>query len=226
MKNAQNKYSSYIKDLITPVFLSVILLFSCATKLYKRAELEELTKIEYPPEYEEIIQPLTLELSAILKELFFLNADIAKMKDQLWDGGSNHRIMRINDNIDITKEEIGKLNKMRREILNTIDMIIPDFKEPVVVGYKGEKKRYEKIKKKTIILASLEDQMVYNATKANGDKLSQDLSYKEIIDSALADFNSIQKKKKLELTRIGEKGPVKKIQKKNDTGGRKFLPEY
>lgn len=214
--------------ILRAALLSFLLLFCCSMKRYTRPELEAFTKIEYTPRHKKMIEPLVLELSVVMKELFFLKHNVAAMKDKLWDGGSNHRIMKINDDITLTKREITNLNTIRREILNAIYKIMPGFKEPVVVGYKGDKKKYERMEKmnRPIILASLEDQVAFNAMKGRDEKVSDDKSYKETINVAMIEYNKNQAKNTQPLTPIGVKGPVKKITRKEETKKRKFTPNY
>ncbi len=210
------------------VILACLLITHCSMKRYTRPELESFTRIDYTPQYKEIIEPLVFELSVVLKEIYFLKNDVAAMKDKLWDGGSNHRIMKINDDITITKREITELNIIRREILNVIYKIMPGFKEPEVIGYKGDKKKYKRLEKmnRPIILASLEDQVAFTEMKERGEKTSDDKSYKETIEIAMTEWRKIQAKIPQKPTPIGAKGPVKKITPKKETKKRRFLPEY
>lgn len=105
---------------------------------------------------------------------------------------------------------------------------MPGFKEPVVVGYKGDKKKYERMEKmnRPIILASLEDQVVFNAMKGREEKVSDDKLYKETIKVAMIEYNKNQIKNPQPLTPIGVKGPVKKITTKEKTKKRRFTPNY
>ncbi len=201
---------------VIPAFLFLLLICSCSMKRYSRPQLESFTKINYTTKHKELTEPLVIELSVVLKELFFLKHDVAKMKDKLWDGGSNHRIMKINDNIRITKGEISRLKLIRREILSAINTIMPGLKEPVVIGYKGDKEKYERLEKmnRPIILASLNDQTIYNAAKYQGEKLSTDRSYKKTIRVAMSAYQTTESKLRKKPIPIGTKGPVKKITQK------------
>ncbi len=207
----------HITVIRTAIIFLFLLLFSCSMKRYSRPQLEAFTKISYTPKYKELAEPLVVELSVVLKEIFFLKHDVAAMKDKLWDGGSNHRIMKINDDIDILKSEISRLKLIRREILSAINTIMPGFKEPLVIGYKGGKEKYERLEKmnRPIILASLNDQNTYNAAKYRGEKLSAEQSYRKTISVAMSTYKSIESKRQKRLNPIGAKGPVKKITRKS-----------
>lgn len=206
--------------------LSVIVLLSCgcSMKRYTQTELQSYTKVKYGAEYEEVIEPLSLELTTVLKELFFLKHDIAEMKEQLWAGGSNHRISRINRNIDVVRKEASKLKLVQKELLGTINQIMPGYKVPTVVAYVGNRKRYNKITG-PIVLVSSEDQSLHKLMRSNQQWLSEGFAYRETIDEAMAMYRELQAKQPQGLTPMGAKGPVRKIGAKETRDDRGFLPD-
>lgn len=212
-----NKKFHYVSLLVYGVIVTCFLfmLSACTTKIYTRPELEKFAEFACPAEYKEIVQPIVTELTVCRKEIFFLKEEVAEMKDRLWDAGSNHRVMKINDEIDIVKKEIWRLKCIYKEMFNTIMTIYPGYEEPSIVPYKGYRQRYEKIKK-PIIIVSLEDQREYESRRQYDEKLFQDTAYKKVINDALAQYQLLQKNYSPGPTPIGAKGPVKKLLPKNE----------
>ncbi|HMD68509.1 MAG TPA: hypothetical protein VKF42_06465, partial [Chitinivibrionales bacterium] len=132
----------------------------CGIHRYTNPELLKKTGVTFPRECRTIVAPLDSALVPIRKRVFLLRNDVAKMKDKLWDGGSNQRITRIDDNIDTARKEISALSAIQKEILNAIYHIFPEYEEPQIVPYAGEGKKYKELKK-PIILVTLEDQREY-----------------------------------------------------------------
>lgn len=221
-QNAGNTHGYYLIILIIASFL----MSECTTKLYTRKQLEEHTTINCPEEFQEIIRPLVTDLSVILKELYFLKAERAELKERLWDGGTNQRILRIDDNLTSINKEILRLNQIRAEILDLVYQIVSDFTEPVVIGYLGERKRYKKITT-PIILVSFEEQQYHRRMKENGEKIFSDYSYKATIKNAQVKYEELTKTKcPVSITPIGTKGPIKKIKRKEEPTKRPFSIEY
>lgn len=225
MKNKVSFSFNNPKIFIAITIPTIMLFINCATKIYTKPELEEFTKVNYATKTGDLIKPLAEELSVVLKQIFFLKHDVAKLKDKLWDGGSNHRIMRIDDNIAIIKKEISKLRKARRELLNTIYTITPGYQLPIVIGYIGSKQRYEKIKKQ-IILVSQNDQMGYQNMLEDSINLSDNLTHENKIAIATSKFKKLSEHNPNAITAIGTKGPVKKISPKTQKKNKRFIATY
>jgi hypothetical protein len=193
------------------IFLAAILcVVSCGVRMYKNPELLKQTAVTFPKEYETIITPLDSQLVPIRKGIFFLKNEIAVMKDNLWDGGSNQRIMRIDDNIDSTRKEISALSAIRKDILNTIYAIHPGYREPEIVPYQGEEIKYKKFTT-PIILITLQDQRAFEDMKANGEKLSKNIVYKPLIRNAMIQFEALPDSLKPKIQPIGSPGPVRRL---------------
>jgi hypothetical protein len=182
----------------------------CGMHRYTQPELTKKTSVSFPKEYVDIIGPLSDALVPIRKQIYFLKHDVDDMKDKLWDGGTNQRIARIDENIDIVKKEISALNTIRREILNTIYQVYPAYVEPEIVPFIGDNKRYKKITK-PIILISLQDQKQYIDAKTNEEKLSRTFSCKPLIAAAMKQFAALPDSLKPKIRTIGSAGPVRKI---------------
>jgi hypothetical protein len=182
----------------------------CGMHRYTQPELKKKTVVYFPGEYVEIIGPLSDALVAVRKRIFFLKHDVDEMKDRLWDGGTNQRVARIDDNIDITRKEISALNTIRREILNTIYYVYPAYVEPEIVPFTGDNKSYKKITK-PIILISLQDQEEYINAKSDEEKISRTFAYKPLIVAAMKQFAALPDSLKPKMQPIGSPGPVRKI---------------
>jgi hypothetical protein len=164
----------------------------------------------YPPVYDTIIEPLRSALVPVYKRIFFLKNDIKELKDRLWDGGTDQRIMRINDNIDVIREEVYALSDVRKEILNAIYFIYPPYVDPKVVPYLGRKTPKKK-GNRPMILVSLEDQRAYQDAKMCEEKMSEELSCGPLIASAIKKFESLPDSLKKPVEPIGTPGPVPRI---------------
>ena len=182
----------------------------CNAHRYSSAELRKKTAFVFPPVYDTIITPLNTELVPIYKRMFFLKNDVDELKARLWDGGSNQRVMRIDNTIDLLKSEIYALSAIRREILNTIYYIYPAYENPEVLPYSGKSKSYKKITR-TIILVTAEDQREYLDAKSNEEKLSEEIDYKPLVATALKKFDALPDSLRKPIEPIGTPGPVPRI---------------
>jgi hypothetical protein len=191
-------------------FLIPLCCFGCGMRRYTQPELKKKAVVSFPKEYIDIIGPLNDALVPIRKRVFFLKHDVDEMKDKLWDGGTNQRIARTDENIDIVKKEISALHVVRREILNAIYYVYPAYVEPEIVPFVGDKKSYKKITK-PIILVSLEDQQQYIFAKSNEEKLSRTISYKPLIAAAMKRFAALPDSLKPKIQPLGSSGPIRKI---------------
>jgi hypothetical protein len=164
----------------------------------------------YAPTYDTIIDPLHGELAYIYKRIFFLKNDVSELKERLWDGGSDQRIMRIDKNIDVLKKEIAALSDIRKEILNAIYYIYPPYKAPEVVPYRGKKDAGKK-RGPAIILISLEDQREYEDAKMNEEIMSEKMDPRPLIAMAVKKFEALPDSLKRPLQPIGSSEPVPRI---------------
>jgi hypothetical protein len=196
-----------------PVYagIAVLCISGCGIHRYTNPELQKKTVVTFPSEYETIVEPLDSELIPIRKRIFFLRNDVAKMKDRLWDGGSNQRIVRIDDNIDTSRKEISALSAIQKEILNTIYHIYPAYEEPEIVPYLGGGKKYKELKK-PIILVTLQDQREYEEVKSGGGKLSESIRCKPLVRCALKEYDDLPGSLKPKPQPIGSPGPVRKLE--------------
>jgi hypothetical protein len=189
----------------------VVLAAGCGFKRYTNIELLKKSQAAFPREYEEIIEPLDSALMPIRKQIFFIKNDVKEMKDKLWDCGTNQRVVRIDNNIDIVKKEVSALSAIRREILNTIYYIYPAYEEPELLLYIGENKKYKEIKKRIMII-TLQDQREYLDARSSCEKMSQTVVYKPLIRFAMEQFNSLPDSLRPKARPIGSPGPVRKIE--------------
>jgi hypothetical protein len=177
---------------------------------YSNAELREKEVFVFPPLYDTLIAPLNDELIPIYKRIFFLKHDIEELKDRLWDGGSNQRVMKIDDRIDTLRHEVYLLSDIRREILNTIYTIYPAYQTPQVVPYTGKDKKYEKFTK-TIILITSQDQREYENAKSAEEKMSAEIDYQPLIAAAMKQYKALPDSLKKPIQPIGTPGGVPRI---------------
>jgi len=202
------------KRIVLPlVNLSLIIFFlpGCGIHRYENPAIMKKPVPAAPNEYETIIAPLDSELVPIGKQLFLLRNDVADMKNKLWDGGSNQRINRIDNNIDTAKKEISALSRIRKELLNTIYYIDPGYVEAEVVPYKGEKTNYKK-GNAPVILVTLQDQRAYLDARENGERLSETIEYRPLIRMAMKQFESLPDSLKPKIQPIGSPGPVRHLE--------------
>lgn len=189
-------------------FLSIV---DCGIHRYTNPELQKKTVVTFPKEYETIVAPLDSELVPISKQIFLLKNDVADMKNRLWDGGSNQRVARIDNNIDTARKEISVLSSIRKELLNTIYYINPAYVEAEVVPYKGENAKNKKTNA-PVILVTLQDQRTYLDAKENGEKLSRTIVYKLLIRTAMRQFESLPDSLKPKIQPLGSPGPVRRLE--------------
>ena len=127
----QNRLRSFaLRTALLSAAMALLAIPGCGIHRYTNPDLLKKTEVTFPKEYQNIISPLDSALVPIRKRIFLLRNDVAKMKDKLWDGGSNQRITRIDDNIDTARKEISTLSAIQKEILNTIYHIYPGYEEP------------------------------------------------------------------------------------------------
>jgi hypothetical protein len=193
------------------ISLAVLFIADCGIHRYNNPELLKKPVITFPKEYETIVAPLDSELVPISKQLFFLRNDVADLKNRLWDGGSNQRVARIDNNIDTARKEISALSNIRKELLNTIYYINPAYVEAEIVPYKGENTKYKKTNA-PVILVTLQDQRAYIDAKENGEKLSQTIMYKPLIRTAMRQFESLPDSLKPKIQPLGSPGPVRRLE--------------
>jgi hypothetical protein len=202
-----HRSNNFYSLLAVAAFLSVS---GCSSvKPYSSAEARRPPFV-YPAVYDTIIDPLRTALVPIYKRIFFLKNDVNELKDRLWDGGSDQRVMRIDDNIDILKKEIWALSDIRREILNTIYYIYPPFEAPEVVPYLG-KKTARKKNDRPVILVSLEDQRGYQDARMSEEILSEEINCRPLMVTAIKKYESLPDSLKKPLEPIGTAGPVPRI---------------
>lgn len=199
--------TAFIKNAIAGVGVVALLSAGCAAHRYSYSELRRKAVFVFPPVYDTIIEPLHTELIPICKRMFFLKNDVNELKDRLWDGGSDQRVMRIDNNIDVLKSEINALSAIRREILNTIYYIYPGYENPEVIPYNGKNKS----EGKDIILLTLEDLREYQNAKSNDEKLSEEIEYKLLLATAIKKFEKLPDSLKKPIQPIGTPGPVPRI---------------
>jgi hypothetical protein len=199
------------QNVLFPLCAVLLCVAGCGIHRYTNPELQKKTVVTFPKEYRTIVAPLDSALVPIRKRIFFLKNDVAKMKDKLWDGGSNQRITRIDDNIDTSRKEISALSAIHREILNTICHIYPGYEEPEILPYVGEGKKYKEINK-PIILVTLQDQEEYEEVKSGGGKLSESIVYKPLVRNALKQYDNLPDSLKPKIQPIGSPGPVRKLE--------------
>jgi hypothetical protein len=204
-------FSSPAKIAITALAAGAFLLSAgCAAHRYSNPGLSQKAIFTFPPLYDTIIEPLHAELIPIYKRIFFLKNDVNELKDRLWDGGSDQRIMRIDNNIDILKDEINALSAIRRELLNTIYYIYPPYENPQVLPY-GSKNKAEGKNAGNVILISLEDLQEYQNAKSNDEKLSEEIDYKPLLATAMKKFEMLPDSLRKPIQPIGTPGPVARI---------------
>lgn len=191
--------------------LAFLFISGCGIHRYENPQLLKKPVAALPKEYETIAAPLDNELVPIAKQIFLLKNDVADMKNKLWDGGSNQRITRIDNNIDTARKEIFALSNIRKELLNTIYYINPAYVEAEVVPYKGENSKYKKTSA-PVILVTLQDQRAYIDAKENGEKLSQTVVYKPLIRTAMRQFESLPDSLKPKIQPLGSPGPVRHLE--------------
>ena len=191
--------------------IAVLCIAGCGIHRYTNPELQKKTAVTNPKEYETIVAPLDSELVPISKQLFFLKNDVADMKNKLWDGGSNQRIARIDNNIDTAKKEISTLSGIRRELLNTIYYIYPGYVEAEIVPYKGENTKYKKTNA-PVILVTLQDQREYLDAMSGGEKMSKAIVYKPLIKTAMRQFEGLPDSLKPKIQPLGSPGPVRRLE--------------
>jgi hypothetical protein len=191
--------------------LAFLFISGCGIHRYNNPELLKKPVVSFPKEYETIVVPLDSELVPIAKQIFLLRNDVADMKNKLWDGGSNQRVTRIDNNIDTARKEISALSGIRKELLNTIYYINPGYVEAEVVPYKGENAKHKKTEA-PVILVTLQDQRAYIDAKENGEKLSQTIVYKPLIRTAMRQFESLPDSLKPKIQPIGSPGPVRRLE--------------
>jgi hypothetical protein len=189
------------------VFLSVA---GCSSvRPYSSVE-KRPTAFAFAPVYDTIIDPLCTALVPIYKRIFFLKNDVNELKDRLWDGGSDQRIMKIDNNIDILKKEIWALSDIRKELLNTIYYIYPPYKAPDVVPYRGKKTSQNK-NSPTIILVSSQDQHEYENAKMSEEVMSEELDLKPLVAVAMKRYDALPDSQKKPIEPIGTPGAVPRI---------------
>lgn len=191
---------------------AALLLPAACSKIhrYSNEELLKKTEFVFPPLYDTLVAPINEQITPIAKRIFFLKHDIQELKDKLCDGGTNQRIMRIDDHIDGLRHEMYQLQAIRRELLNTILSIYPAYVTPEIVPYIGEHKAYKKIDK-PIILVTAEDQREYENAKSNDEKMSEEIEYKPLIRTALKKYAMLPDSLKKPIQPIGTPGPVPPI---------------
>ncbi len=208
----QNRLRSFaLRTALLSAAMALLAIPGCGIHRYTNPDLLKKTEVTFPKEYQNIISPLDSALVPIRKRIFLLRNDVAKMKDKLWDGGSNQRITRIDDNIDTARKEISTLSAIQKEILNTIYHIYPGYEEPEILPYVGEGKKYKEIKK-PIILVTLQDQRDYEDVKSGGGKLSESLEYKPLVRYALKQYDNLPDSLKPKPEPIGSPGPVRRLE--------------
>jgi len=197
--------------LLLPILCVALFFFSsgCGMHRYTNVELHQKAKATFPKEYEEIITPLDSVLIPVRKRIFLIKLDIDELKQKLFEAGTNQRVARIDDNIDILRSESSALSTIRREILNTILSIYPAYIEPDVFPYQGEKKDYKEITKRIIIVTQA-DQQEYKNSK-DDEKMSETYEYKPFIRMAMKQFASLPDSLKPKIHPIGSTGPVPPI---------------
>lgn len=172
---------------------------------YSNAELLKHEAFVFPPVYDTIIQPLHDVIIPISKRIFFLKKNADELKERLWDGGSNQRIMKIDNRIDNLKHEVFLLSTIRREIINNILFFYPTYQTPQIVPYTGRDKVYEKFTKPIILITS-EDERAYQQAKSVGEKLSEELDYKPILAKAMRQYGKLPDSLKRPIQAIGTQG--------------------
>jgi hypothetical protein len=196
------------------VLVAVVAFFSmvgCSSvRPYSMAVSTKTAGFVFPPVYDTIIEPLRSELVPVCKRIFFLKNEVNELKDRLWDGGSDQRIMKIDNNIDVLKKEIYALSDIRREILNAIYYVYPPYEKPEIVPY-GGKNDHGKKNGKNVIVVSLEDQWEYQNARSNDENLSDELEYQPLIVTAMKKFDALPDSLKPPLQAIGMPGPVPRI---------------
>jgi hypothetical protein len=204
--------TSSLKSLIKIVFailpaVTLLSMAGCRVHRYSNAELLKHEAFVFPPVYDTLIQPLHDQLVPIRKRMFFLKLDVDELKERLWDGGSNQRIMKIDDRIDTLKHEIFLLSTARREIINTIRFLYPTYQEPEIVPYTGKGKAYEKFSKPILLITS-DDQREYQQAKSADEKLSDEIDYKKLLASVMRSYQNLPDSLKRPIQPIGTPGMV------------------
>ena len=204
--------TSALRTFIKNIFavLSAVTLLSmagCRVHRYSNAELLKHEAFVFPKAYDTLIQPLHDQLVPISKRMFFLKLDVDELKDRLWDGGSNQRIMKIDDRIDTLKHELFLLSTARREIINTIRFLYPTYQEPEIVPYSGKGKAYEKFTK-PILLITLDDQREYQQVKSSDERLSDAIDYKQLLMNIMRKYQNLPDSLKRPVQPIGTPGVV------------------
>jgi hypothetical protein len=177
----------------------------CRMHRYSNAELLKHEAFEFPPVYDTLIQPLNEQIVPISKRIFFLKLDVEELKDRLWDGGSNQRIMKIDSRIDTLKHEMFLLTTMRREIINTILFFYPAYQTPEIVPYTGRDRKYEKFTKPILLITST-DQREYQQAKQADEKLSEELDCKPLLAEVMRKYNKLPDSLKRPVQAIGTPG--------------------
>jgi hypothetical protein len=208
---SMRKMRSFFYQLILPVMCVVLFFCSsgCGVHRYTNVELQKKTTVTFPKEYEEIITPLDSVLIPVRKRVFLIKLDIDELKQKLFEAGTNQRVARIDENIDVLRSESSALSTIRREILNTILSIYPAYIEPDVFPYQGEKKSYKEITKRIVIVTQA-DQQEYKNSK-DDEKMSESYDYKTAIRLAMKQFTSLPDSLKPKIHPIGSTGPVPPI---------------
>jgi hypothetical protein len=201
----------YKKELAAALTAAVLCIVAGCSSVRPYSSAENRTPaFVYAPAYDTIIDPLRVALAPIYKRIFFLTNDVSELKERLWDGGSDQRIMRIDENIDILKKEMSALSDIRKEILNVIYYIYPPYEAPEVVPYRGKKNAGKK-RDRPVILVSLEDQREYEDAKMSEEKMSEKMDHRPLIAMAVKKFEAMPDSLKPPLQPIGSSGPVPRI---------------
>lgn len=197
---------SFIKSVITvlPV-MALLSIAGCRVHRYSNAELLKHEAFVFPKAYDTLIQPLNDQLVPISKRIFFLKLDVDELKDRLWDGGSNQRIMKIDDRIDTLKHELFLLSTARREIINTIRFLYPTYQEPEIVPYTGKGKAYEKLTRPILLITS-DDQREYQEAKSSDEKLSDAIDYQQLLRTTMRKYQDLPDSLKRPVQPIGTPG--------------------
>jgi len=210
MKLSLNR-EAYKRGLAAALTAAVLCIVAGCSSVRPYSSAENRTPaFVYAPAYDTIIDPLHTALIPVCKRIFFLKNDISELKERLWDGGSDQRIMRIDENIDILKKEMWALSDIRKEILSTIYYIYPPYEAPEVVPYRGRKDAGKK-HARPVILVSLEDQREYEDAKMSEEKMSEEFDHKPFIAMAVKKYEAMPDSQKPPPQQIGSSGPVPRI---------------
>jgi hypothetical protein len=193
-----------ILSFVAPAVL-ILSIADCRVHRYSNAELLKHEAFVFPAVYDTIIQPLHEQTIPISKRIFFLKNDVSEFKERLWDGGSNQRVMKIDNRIDTLNHEIFVLSSIRREIINSIIFIYPTYQPPQIVPYTGKDKTYETFTKPIILITS-EDQHEYEQAKSTGEKMSEELDYKPLLATAMRQYSKLPDSLKRPIQPLGTPG--------------------